>query len=175
MVPFALREEMERQVRDMLREGVIEASSSHWAAPAILDPKKSADGRPKYRFCVDFRALNKITQFDTYPSPMFEETVATLHGSQYFSVVDCYNGFWQIKIAEEDELKTALSVPCGHCHFFILPYGLSHSPASFQRLMDIVLRDLVGSECYVFIDYVIIFGNTTEKHAARPVHVLERS
>jgi hypothetical protein len=81
-VPFALRDEMERHVREMLRKGVIEPSSSHWADPAILVPKKSADGRPKYRFCVDFRALNKITQFDTYPSPILEETVTTLHGSQ---------------------------------------------------------------------------------------------
>ena len=64
-VPYALREEMEGQVRDMLQKGVIEPSSSPWNAPAILVPKKSANGRPKYRFCVDFRSLNKVTHFDT--------------------------------------------------------------------------------------------------------------
>jgi hypothetical protein len=84
-VPYALREEMEGQVRDMLSKGVIEPSSSPWSAPAILVPKKTLDGRPKYRFCVDFRALNKVTQFDTYPLPIFDETVSTLHGSRYFS------------------------------------------------------------------------------------------
>ena len=96
-VPFALWGEMESQVRDMLQKGVIEPSSSPWAAPATLVPKKSPDGRPKYRFCVDFRALNAVTQFDTYTLLVFEEAVATLHGSKYFSVIDCYSGVWQVK------------------------------------------------------------------------------
>ena len=103
-----------------------------------LVPKKSQDGKPKYRFCVDFRALNAVTQFDVYPLPMFDEKVSTLHGSKYFSVIDCYSGFWQIKIAEEDKIKTAFSTPTGHYHFCRLPYGLSNS---FQRLMDVVLRN----------------------------------
>jgi hypothetical protein len=62
-VPFALRQEMENQVKDMLKKGVIRESSSPWSAPVILEPKKSSDGRPKYRFCVDFRALNAVTKF----------------------------------------------------------------------------------------------------------------
>jgi len=156
-VPYALRDEMEGQVRAMLQKGVIERSASPWNAPAILVLKKSADGMPKYRFCVDFRSLNKVTQFDTYPLPIFEETVSTLHGSQYFSVLDCYSGFWQVKLAEADKMKTAFSVPSANYHFLRLPYGLANSPARFQRLMDLVLRDLVGNEAYVFIDDVIVF------------------
>ena len=89
----------------MLQKGVIEPSSSPWAAPAILVPKESPDGRPKYRFCVDF---------NTYPLPVFEETVGTLHGSRFFSLIACYSGFWQVKIAEENKFKTAFSVPSGH-------------------------------------------------------------
>ena len=64
-LPFALRKEMENQIETMLREGVVGASSSPWPSPVILVPKKSLDGKPKYRFCVDFRALNEVTQFDT--------------------------------------------------------------------------------------------------------------
>jgi hypothetical protein len=97
---------MENQVRDMLDKGVIEPSSSPWSAPTILVPKKSPDGNPKYRFCVDFRALNSVTQFDTYSLLVFEETVSTLHGNRYFSVVYCFSGFWQIKMAEEDKMTT---------------------------------------------------------------------
>ena len=96
-----------------------------------------------------------MTQFDIYPLPIFEETVSTLHGSQYFSALDCYSGFWQVKLADE-KMKTAFSVPSGHYNLLRLPYGLANSPASFQRLMDIVLRDLVGNEAYVFIDDVIV-------------------
>jgi len=77
---------------------------------------------------------------------VFEETVSTLHGSKYFSVIDCYSGFWQIKIAKEDKMKTGFSTPSGHYHFHRLPYGLSKSPASFQKLMDVVLSNLTGAE-----------------------------
>jgi hypothetical protein len=65
--PYALRDEMEQQLQKMLHKGVIRESSSPWAAPAILVPKKSLDGKPEYRFCVDFRALNAVTKFDAYP------------------------------------------------------------------------------------------------------------
>jgi hypothetical protein len=173
-VPYALRDEMERQVKDMLDKGVIEPSSSPWAAPCILVPKKSPDGKPRFRFCVDFRALNKVTQFDSYPLPVFEETVSTLHGSSFFTVLDCYSGYWQIKLAEEDKLKTAFTVPSGNYQFLRLPFGLSTSPASFQMMMDLVLRDLIGTDCCVFIDDVIVFGRTIEEHASRLEHVLER-
>jgi hypothetical protein len=84
---------MENQIENMLRKGVIEASSSPWSSPVILVPKKSLDEKPKYRFCVDFRALNAVTQFHTYPLPVFEETFSALHGSKYFTVIDCYSGF----------------------------------------------------------------------------------
>jgi hypothetical protein len=165
---------MEIEVKDMFKRGLIEPSQSPWGAPALLVPKKSLDGKPKYRFCVDFCALNKITTFDNYLLPVFDETVSTLHGRRYFSVIDLYLGFWQIKLAEEDKLKTAFTVPSGIYNFLRLPYGLSNSPASFQRLMDIVMRDLVGNECYVFIDNVIVFGKTIEEHASRLEHVLQR-
>jgi hypothetical protein len=88
---------MKAQVEDMLRKGVIMPSNSPWAAAAIRVPK-SPDGKPKYRFCVDFRALNSVTKFDPYPLPVFEETVAPLFGSKYSSVLDCYSGFWQVSI-----------------------------------------------------------------------------
>jgi hypothetical protein len=100
---------MENQVKDMLNKCVIRESSSPWSAPVILVPKKSSDGRPKYRFCVDFRALNAVTKFDSYPLPRFEETTSTLAGSKYFSVLDCYSGFWQINIREEDKKNCVYS------------------------------------------------------------------
>jgi hypothetical protein len=82
--PYALRHEMQRQVQDMLDKDIIRESQSPWSAPAILVPKKSLGGRPKYRLCVDFRALNAVTKFYPYPLPTFEETTSTLHGSKYF-------------------------------------------------------------------------------------------
>jgi len=84
---------MGTQVENMLDKGVIRPSNSPWSAPAILVPKKGADGTPKYRFCVDFRALNSVTKFDTYPIPVFDEATASLHGSRYFTTLDRQSGF----------------------------------------------------------------------------------
>jgi hypothetical protein len=74
---FVLRQEMQNQVNDMLAKGIVEESASQWSSPAILVPKKSLDGRPEYRFCVDFRPLNAVMQFDTYPLPILEDAVVT--------------------------------------------------------------------------------------------------
>jgi hypothetical protein len=158
----------------MLEKGVIEESSFPWPAPAILVPKKSLDGRLKYLFCVDFCALNAVTQFDTYPLALIEQASSALHGSKYFSTIDLYSGFWQVKIAEEDKMKMAFSTPSGHYQFQKLPYGLSNSPASFQRLMEVVLRNLTGELCYVFIDDFLVFADTIKEHARRLRKVLQR-
>jgi len=84
--PFALRQEMETQVQEMLKKCVIRQSTSPWSAPSLLVPKKSPHGKPKYRFCVDFRNLYSVTRFDPYTLPVMEETTSTLYGSKYFSV-----------------------------------------------------------------------------------------
>jgi len=105
---------------------------------------------------------------------VFEETTSTIFGSRYFSVLDCYSGFWQVPIKEEHKERTRFTVPQGHYEFNRLPFGLSNSPSNFQRLMDIVLKSLVGTECWVFIDDVIVFSKSAEEHAPRLENVLRR-
>ena len=112
--PYALRGEMDTQVKKILRQGVIRESDSPWSAPAILVPKKSLDGKPKYRFCVDFRALNAVTRFNPYPLPAMDEATSNLYGSKYFSVLDCFSGFLQVNIKETHRERTAFSVPSAH-------------------------------------------------------------
>jgi hypothetical protein len=80
-IPYALREEMQTQVKNKLDRGVIRESRSLWSDPAILVPKKSLNGKPKFRFCVDFRGLNSVTKIDSYP-PVIEETTSTTCGSK---------------------------------------------------------------------------------------------
>jgi hypothetical protein len=93
--PKALRGEMKAQIEDMLRKGVIPESNFAWSAPAILVPKVIPDWKPKFMLCVDFWTLNSVTQFDQYTLPLVEKTTSTIFGSKYFSVLDCYSGFWQ--------------------------------------------------------------------------------
>ena len=108
--PCALRGEIEQQVQKMLQKGVIRPSTSPWSAPAILVPKNSEDGTPKFRFCVGFRALNAVTKFHSYPLPTFGVTTSTLFGSKYFRVLECYSGFWQVNIKEERKERSAFTM-----------------------------------------------------------------
>jgi hypothetical protein len=138
-------------------------------------PKKSESGIPKYRFCVDFRALKAVTMYDSYHLLQTEETTSTFSGSRYFSVLNLYSGFWQINIHEAHREKTSFSIPSlGHYKFTRLPYGLCNSPASFQRLMDLVLRNLIAHEAWVFIADILMYSDTVEEHAKRLANVFER-
>jgi hypothetical protein len=115
---------------------------------------------------MDLRFLNSVTKFDSYPLHVIEEITSTLYGSKYYSVIDYIQGSWQIKIRDHKE-RTGFTVPSGHYEFNKLPFGLSNSPSSFQRLKDIVLKNLVGIYCYVYLDDVAIFSQTVQEHAQR--------
>jgi len=81
---------------------------------------------------------------------------------------------WQVPIKEEHKERTGFRVPFGHYEFNRLPFGLANSPSSFQRLMDVVLKNLVGVECWILIDDLIIFYRSAEEHALRLENVLQR-
>jgi hypothetical protein len=88
-------------------------------------------------------------------------------------VLDCYSGFWQVNISEKCKELTGFMVPSVHYEFNRLPFELSSSPGNFQRLMDSVLKDLVGTVCFVYLDVLIIFSKTAEKHAEKLERVLQ--
>jgi hypothetical protein len=123
---------------------------------------------------VDFLALNAVSHRDSYSLPIFEDTFWTLYGSRYYRVLYGYSGYWQVQLAEEDKPKTAFSTPQGLFHFVRLPSGIQNGPSNFQRLMDIVLKELIGSEAWVYLDYIIVFSKSIEKHAEGLEHVLQR-
>ena len=158
--PVHLREILSKEIDAMLKAGVITPSYSPWSAPVVLVTKK--DG--SMRFCVDYRRLNAITERDEYPLPRISDLIDSLSGrSCIFSTLDLLSGFWQIKVHPKDRAKTAFSTEFGHWEFNCMPFGLSNSPASFQRLMDLVLRDLRAfALCY--IDDIIVFSDSFNNH-----------
>ena len=120
----------------MLELDIIEPSNSEWNVPVVLVPKP--DGT--IRVCIDFREVNKISRFDSYPIPRVDEMIEQLGCSGYISTLDLCKGYRQVPSVKTDRLKTAFSTSTGLCHFKVLPSGLHGAPATFQRMMDITIE-----------------------------------
>jgi hypothetical protein len=99
--PHALKPVVEEHINDMLKKNIIEPSMSPWSSSIVLVQKKSKDGTVKYRFCVDYRALNAVTKPDAYPIPNIVDTLDSLGHSKIFSVLDMASGYHEIPVKFE--------------------------------------------------------------------------
>ena len=173
-MPFAVREEVAQQLKDMQQNGVIQPSSSPWASPVVMVRKK--DGT--HRFCVDYRALNAVTKPDLYPLPRIDDLLDQLGEARFFSTLDLASGYWQIPVSEDAIEKTAFVVPQGLYEFRVMPFGLMNAPSVFQRLMTRVLMGLNPADdsdfVAVYIDDVLIFSRTLEEHIEHLKSVITR-
>ena len=158
-VPFAVRGEMSRMVREMLRDDVIKELASPWASPVVLVREK--DG--SLRFCVDYRQLNAVTHKDTFPLPRIDDLLDQMQGKKVFSTIDAKRGYWQIKVHEASREKTAFVTFDGLYEFKVMPFGLCNAPSTFQRLMQKILCGF-SSFCSVYIDDILVFSESIEEH-----------
>ena len=160
-IPPSMYEEVRSHLHHLLDMGIIRPSHSPYSSNVVLVKKK--DG--SLRLCVDYRQLNKITKKDNYALPRIEDLLDCLSGSDFFSVVDMKSGYYQVDILSEHKERTAFSVgPLGFYEYNRMPFGLTNSPATYQRLMEDCLADLNLKVCCIFIDDVIVFGKTYEEH-----------
>lgn len=166
----AKKELIESQIKDMLREGIIEPASGPWAAPVVIVPKPS--GEP--RFCVDYRALNKLTVKDSYPLPRIDESLDFLARGSFISTIDLARGYWQVAMSEQSKPMTAFISHCGLYQFRVLPFGLCNAPATFQRLMNSVLAGLIYKSCAVYLDDIVVASPTFDQHIIDLKDVLTR-
>ena len=166
-----VRAQEQSQVKEMLRDGVIQSSISPWASPVVMVKKK--DG--SMRFCVDFRKVNDATIKDAHPLPRIDDTLESLHGAKFFSTLDLKSGYWQVPIREQDKEKTAFRTCSGQLYEFNqLPFGLCNAPATFSRLMDRALAGLAWNICLYYLDDIIVFSASWEEHLERLRAVFER-
>ena len=169
-LPMMMRNVEQEEVDRMLERNIIVPSSSPWASPTVMVKKK--DG--KIRFCIDYRKLNEITKKDAYPLPRIDDCIDNLDGAKYFCTMDLQSGYWQVMMDPEDQEKTAFCTRSGLYEFKVMPFGLTNAVATFERLMETVLRGLQWNECLVYLDDVIVFGSTFEQTLERLTHVFDR-
>ncbi|UYV65069.1 hypothetical protein LAZ67_3003037, partial [Cordylochernes scorpioides] len=157
------RQTIQNEVDKMLKGGIVQLSESPWSSPVVLVKKKNGS----WRFCVDYRHLNKITKKDVYPLPRIDDTLDCLRGASYYSSMDLRSGYWQIEVDEADREKTAFIRPDGLYEFKVMPFGLCNAPATFERMMDTLLRGLKWSMCLCYLDDIIVFSPTFDEHVRR--------
>ncbi len=123
--------------------------------------------------CVDYRQLNQVTRFYAYPMPRIEELLDQIGDAEYITTLDLTKGYWQVPMRPEDCEKTTFTSPRSLYQFTTMPFGLSGAPATFQRLMDDVLR---GTELFaaVYLDDIVIHSTSWKDHLQHLTEVFSR-
>jgi hypothetical protein len=149
----------EEKIRTLIENGWVQESQSRFASPVLFVPK--ADGT--MRMCIDYRAINRITEKDRYPLPYIDDLLERLHGSKWFTKLDLADGYHQLRIHAADWCKTAFITPEGLWEYKVIPFGLANAPAAFMRHMHKVLEKH-RAFVVIYVDDILIFSKTEEEH-----------
>ena len=161
-----VREWLDKQVA----AGKITKSNSSAGAPILL--VKKPDG--SFRLCVDYCAFNKVPTKNRYPLLLMTELRERLNTAKVFTKLDLKNRYHLVRMAEEDEEKTAFRTRFGLYHWRVMSFGLCNAPAMFQSMMDNIFHDLLDNGVIVYLDDILIYTETVDKHIPLVQEVLSQ-
>jgi len=154
----------------MLKQGKISPRKSPAGAPILFVPKPDC----RLRLVIDYRCLHKVTVHNKYPIPLMTELRHQVRAAQIFTKLDLNDGFHLIRIRKGDEWKTAFRTPYGHYQYRVMPYGLVNAPATFQTMINEILREFLDQAVVVYIDDILIYSETVEEDIFLVRKVLQR-
>ena len=167
-----IQAEIDRQIAELLKYNIIEPSTSMWRSPVVLVRK----GDSSYRFAIDFRKLNKVTEKISFPLVRVEDVWDSIRQkkSSIFSLLDLNSGFWQLNLDPDTKHKTGFVTQNRQFQFRKLPFGLCNAPATFQKTMTEILGDTLYDCALVYVDDVIVHSSDFDSHLADLERVLSR-
>ena len=169
-IPPTQYQEVREHIQKLLEDQIVVESHSPYASPIVVVRKK--DG--SIRLCVDYRKLNAKTVRDAFPLPRIEESLDAVGAAKWFSTLDLASGFNQVAMDDEDRHKTAFITPFGLYEYNRMPFGLTNAPATFNRLMQRCLNEMIFQILLVYLDDIIVFSETFDEHLERLDRVLTR-
>ncbi len=159
---------LQDEVNYLLENDFIEPSQSNYSSPCILVPKPNGT----YRMCTDYRKVNSVTKTDSFPIPRIDDCIDKVGNSKYVTKFDLLKGFWQVPLTDRAKEVSAFATPTGLYQYKVMPFGMKNSPATFQRLVNMVIAGLDG--CDAYIDDVIIYTDTWSDHLQRIKQFFDR-
>jgi hypothetical protein len=152
--------ELQLQHEDLLNKGYICPSMSPWGALVLFVKKKDR----MLRLCIDFRQLNNVIVKNKYALPSIDELFDQLKDAKIFSKIDPRSRYHQVRIKDEDIIKTAFRTRYGHYEFIVVLFEISNTPVVFMCLMNGVFMDYLDKFVIVFLDEILVYSKSGEEH-----------
>lgn len=143
---------------------MIEPSHSNYNSPILLVPKKGGTREKKWRLVFDYSRLNAKLIPDKFPLPRIDDILDSLGNAKYFSILDLYSGFHQIKLEKGSRELTAFTIDNGIYQWRVLPFGLNIAPNAFCRMMQIAFSGISPDKCFIYMDDIIVIGKNEMEH-----------
>lgn len=163
--------QIDEEVEKLLKSGVVKESMSPYNSPVLMVPKAEPG---KWRFCLDCRYINDLTEDQYFPIPLIDEAMDGLAGASIFSTIDMSSGYHQVEMEEESSEMCAFSTRQGHFQYTKLPMGLRGSGMTFQKMMTLLLAGMLHTEVLAYLDDCILFSKSVAQHMDTLEEVLSR-